>query len=65
MTERQKREAKFTDGSKSEITAIIEVDPDTYQIQNKYYINNKECKKITLESKQAKNFAAYALKKKT
>jgi hypothetical protein len=64
MTERQKREAKFLDGAGSEITGIIEVDPETYEIQNRYYIKDKECKKIILESKQAKNFAAYALIKK-
>lgn len=64
MSDKQKRIAKLVDGTETEIEAVIQVDPVSYEINNKYYIQGNECKKVTLDSKQAKNFAAYALIKK-
>ena len=64
MNERKIRVANDIYGTKSKITMVMEVDPETYEKQNKFYINNKECQTVTLKSKQAKNFAAHALIKK-
>ena len=64
MTERLKRETKFLDGSSSGIRTVLEVDPETLEMKSKSYVMDIECKKIILESRQAKNFAAFALIKK-
>ena len=39
MTDNQKREAKYPEGGEAGVSCEINVDPETYDIQNKYFIN--------------------------
>lgn len=65
MTDEQYRDMRNSDGSIAEgFRCKIEVDPDTYDVSNKYFYDDKQCPSYTLTSQQAKNFAAYALIKK-